>query len=254
MKRKQTVGGEDAGENAGGRVGADAAGLGADGVSLGADGGRDGGGDADGGDGAKGGARLGAPPLTKGKKSLPLAPGMQESAKEPGRDTEGVARWRADPAVGRMGHSRGLLLVGLFKLSKAVFFTALGAGALHLVNRDLGSVLLHVIDALRIDPERHFVTVLLNHVGFIDPHELRRAGVLSFLYAIVCVVEGAGLVLEKRWAEYFTVILTLAGLPWEGFELLRKFSSYKLVLLAINFGVLLYLLWILKRRKAEGEI
>ncbi len=197
-------------------------------------------------------ARLCTPPLTKSENDLPLSPGMQDPARERGRGTEGVAVWRADPAGPRMGHSRGLLLVGLFKLSKAVFFTAVGAGALHLVNRDLGSVLLHVIDALGIDPERHFVTVLLNHVEFIDPHELRKAGVLSFLYATVCVVEGAGLVLEKRWAEYFTVILTVAGLPWEGFELLRKFSSYKLALLAINFGVLLYLLWILKRRKAGG--
>ena len=33
-------------------------------------------------------------------------------------------------------NAQGLLLVGLFKLSKAIFFTAVGAGALHLVHQE----------------------------------------------------------------------------------------------------------------------
>ncbi len=205
------------------------------------------------GDLALGGARLGSTVLTKGKNDLPLAPEMQDQTRVRGRADERGAASRVNTALARIGNQRGLLLVGLFKLSKAVFFTAVGAGALHLVNRNIRSVLLHAVDVLRIDPERHFVSVLLDHVGFIDPHELRKAGILSFLYAMVCVVEGTGLVLERRWAEYFTVILTALGLPWEGFELLVRFAAYKLVLLVINFGVLVYLLWILKKRRDESH-
>lgn len=146
---------------------------------------------------------------------------------------------------------RGLLLVGIFKLSKAVFFTAVGAGALHLVHKDVGTVLMHIVDALRIDPESRFVGMLMDKAGLINVHQLRRAGTLSILYAVVCVVEGTGLVMEKGWAEYFTVILTAMGLPWESYELMEKFSSYKVVLLLINLAVLLYLVWILKKRKQE---
>jgi uncharacterized membrane protein (DUF2068 family) len=166
---------------------------------------------------------------------------------------ERVGQSRIKLALARIGHERGLLLVGLFKLSKAIFFTAVGAGALDLVNKDIGSVVLRIIDALRIDPENRFVGILMEHVGLIDPHELRKAGILSFLYAVVCVVEGTGLMLEKRWAEYFTVILTASALPWEGFELAEKFSPYKVALLGVNLGVLLYLLWILKKRRAEED-
>ena len=154
-------------------------------------------------------------------------------------------------ALARVGHQRGLLLVGLFKLSKAIFFTAVGAGSLDLMNKNISDVLLRVIDALRIDPERHFVGILMEHVGLIQPQTLRRAGILSFMYAAVCVVEGTGLILEKRWAEYFTVILTSLGLPWESYELMERFSWYKVALLIINVIVLLYLLWILKKRR-EG--
>ena len=78
---------------------------------------------------------------------------------------------------------------------------------------------------------------------------LREAGILSFLYAMVCVVEGTGLMLEKRWAEYFTVILTALGLPWEIYELAHKYSPYKVGLMVINVAVLVYLVWILKKRR-----
>ena len=156
-------------------------------------------------------------------------------------------------ALARVGHQRGLLLVGLFKLSKAIFFTAVGAGSLDLMNKNISDVLLRVIDALRIDPERHFVGILMEHVGLIQPQTLRRAGILSFMYAAVCVVEGTGLILEKRWAEYFTVTLTALGLPWDGYELIHKYSPYKVGLLVINLAVLIYLVWILKKRR-EDEV
>ncbi len=157
-------------------------------------------------------------------------------------------------ALARVGHERGLLLVGLFKLSKAIFFTAVGAGALDLMNKNISDVVMHVIDALKIDPERHFVGIVMGRVGLIDPHQLKRAGILSFLYATVCVVEGTGLMLEKRWAEYFTTILTAMGLPWESYELMQRYSPYKVALLVINLGVLIYLVWILKKRRVDQDV
>lgn len=174
----------------------------------------------------------------------------QKALQGRGHERGGQSRIRA--ALGRVGHERGLLLVGIFKLSKAIFFTAVGAGALHLMNKNISDAVMSLIDALRIDPERHFVSILMEHVGLINSHQLKRAGILSFLYAMVCVVEGTGLMLEKRWAEYFTVILTAMGLPWESYELMERYSAYKVVLLVINLAVLMYLLWILKRRR-EGE-
>jgi uncharacterized membrane protein (DUF2068 family) len=168
-----------------------------------------------------------------------------------GRMHERGTQSRMKLALARVGHERGLLVVGLFKLSKAIFFTAVGAGALDLMNKNISDVVKHIIDALRIDPERHFVGILMEHVGLIDSHELKRAGILSFLYAMVCVVEGTGLMLEKRWAEYFTVTLTAMGLPWEGYELIHRYSPYKVGLMAINLVVLIYLVWILKRRRKD---
>jgi uncharacterized membrane protein (DUF2068 family) len=164
---------------------------------------------------------------------------------------EPVTKKAKEKRAPRTGYSRGLLLVGLFKYSKAIFFTAVGAGALNLVHKDVSVVAQHIVDALRLDGESRFVRLLLDKAQLVDPHKLREAGTLSFLYAAVCVVEGTGLVLEKGWAEYFTVILTAMGLPWESYELIERFSPYKVGLLVANLAILLYLVWVLKKKKEE---
>ncbi len=144
---------------------------------------------------------------------------------------------------------RGLLLLGLFKFSKALFFTAIGFGALHLVHRNLGQLVMQLVEALPIDPEGRVVSMVMDKADLIDGHDLRRIGAGAFIYATLCLIEGYGLVLRKSWGEYFTVILTMLGLPLELFELVHRATWFKAGALAANLAILWYLLWILKRRQ-----
>ena len=50
-------------------------------------------------------------------------------------------------------HDRGLLLIGLFKLAKAIFFFCIGAGAVHLLHKDVGDEVTRLALRLRFDPE-----------------------------------------------------------------------------------------------------
>ena len=138
--------------------------------------------------------------------------------------------------------------MGLFKLSKAIFFTSVGVGALHLVHRNLGDLVVHLIDSLPIDPEGRVVSLIMDKADLIDAHDLRRIGAGAFIYALLCLVEGTGLVLRKTWAEYFTVVLTAMGLPVEAFEIVHRFTWFKVGAIAVNLLILLYLLWVLKQR------
>ncbi|HEY4008791.1 MAG TPA: DUF2127 domain-containing protein [Acidobacteriaceae bacterium] len=155
----------------------------------------------------------------------------------------------APPSTRSAEHRRGLLLIGLFKLSKAALSVALGVGALKLLHRDIASVVLRVTDVLRIDPENRLVGLLLNKAVRLDPTELRRFSLITFTYAALCLVEGTGLMLEKRWAEYFTVTLTALALPWECFELHKEFTIPRIVLLLVNLAVFAYLVWLLRRER-----
>jgi uncharacterized membrane protein (DUF2068 family) len=157
------------------------------------------------------------------------------------------------PLPEKNNHSRGLLLVGLFKLSKAIFFTIVGAGALRLIHYDLGDVVMNFAQALHFDPESRLVGLLLDKADLIGHHQLRQAGMFAFAYAALCLVEGWGLITRKAWAEYFTVILTMAALPWESYELIYRFEPYKIGLLLTNILVLIYLLWVLKKKKTDCE-
>jgi uncharacterized membrane protein (DUF2068 family) len=145
----------------------------------------------------------------------------------------------------------GLLLVGLFKMSKAVFFTAVGAGALNLVHRNVGDLAMRIIEVLHRDPDGRFAKLLMDKADLIGGHQLRQGALLSFLYAALCIVEGTGLMLKKGWAEYFTVVLTAGAMPVETYELWERFEWFKVGLLLINVAVLLYLLWVLKQKRVR---
>lgn len=150
------------------------------------------------------------------------------------------------PTEPRAGH-RGLFLVGLFKLGKAIFFTSIGAGAIHLVHRNLGDLIMRLVDSLPIDPEGRVVSMIMDKADLIDARDLRRIGAGAFIYAVLCLVEGYGLVRRRTWAEYFTLVLTLLGLPVELFEILQRVTWFRVGALLMNLGILFYLLWVLKK-------
>jgi uncharacterized membrane protein (DUF2068 family) len=149
-------------------------------------------------------------------------------------------------------HDRGLLLIGFFKLGKAILFFAIGVGALHLLHKDLQDEVLRLALRFKFDPESRIVSLLLAKVDLIDAHRLRQISVGTFGYSGLALTEGVGLLLEKVWAEYLTLILTISFLPWEVYELARKPDWFRLSLLLINLAVLWYLVWLLRRKKLLG--
>lgn len=158
-------------------------------------------------------------------------------------------KMRQAPHEGHKPHDRGLLLIGLFKLGKSILFFCIGMGAIHLLHKDLGDVVMQVAASLKFDPESRFVTLLLDKVDLIDIHRLKLISLGTFAYSAVALTEGVGLVLEKVWAEYLTLTLTISFLPWELYELVRRPNWFRLSLLLINLAVLAYLVWLLRRKK-----
>jgi uncharacterized membrane protein (DUF2068 family) len=60
-------------------------------------------------------------------------------------------------------------------------------------------------------------------------------------YAVIETIEGVGLWLLKRWGEYFAMIATSLGLPYEIYELMDKVTVLRVVAFVINLGLVLYL-------------
>jgi uncharacterized membrane protein (DUF2068 family) len=148
----------------------------------------------------------------------------------------------------RHHHDRWLIIIGTFKILEGLLFALLGLGVVRLLHRDIGDVLLRAAMALRLDPESHFVNILLDKVQLLTPHKMRLISEGIFLKACLDFVEGIGLAMEKTWAEWLTIGLTASFLPWEIFELARHFTWVKVGITLLNVVVLIYLLWVQRLR------
>lgn len=153
----------------------------------------------------------------------------------------------------RHKHARGLLLIGLLKLGKSLLFFLIGVGAIKLLHQHVSDVLMQMAMHLRFDTESRFVSLLLEKASLIDDHRLRQISFATFSYSALALVEGVGLLLEKTWAEYFTLILSIAFLPWETYELLHRVTFWKVSITLTNIAIVLYLLGVLKAKRLEAE-
>jgi uncharacterized membrane protein (DUF2068 family) len=145
-------------------------------------------------------------------------------------------------------HDRGLLTIAIFKLAKSAFFFSIGVGAIHFLHKDLGDAVLQLARALRFDPESRAVSLVLDKVDLIGAPRLREIGIATFAYSALALTEGIGLLLERTWAEYLTLILTVSFVPWELFELVAHPSAIRVAVFVINLAVLWYLVWLLRRK------
>ena len=134
-----------------------------------------------------------------------------------------------------------LVLIGVFKLLKALLLIAVAIGALKLLHRDVAGTVMHWIQVLRVDSDNRFVHGLLVRIFRVTPQQLKELSAGTLLYAGLFATEGVGLLLRKRWAEYFTIISTSALIPLEVFELARHFTVTKLSVTLVNVVIVWYL-------------
>jgi uncharacterized membrane protein (DUF2068 family) len=149
-------------------------------------------------------------------------------------------------------HSRGLLLIAVFKILKGLALLALGIGALRLLHKDVAAETERWIELLRVDPHNHYIHRVLEKLPILDARKLKELSVGTFLYSALYLTEGIGLALRKRWAEYFTIVSTSLFIPLEIYELATHASLAKAILLLANAGIVAYLVMELRRTSKKA--
>ena len=134
-----------------------------------------------------------------------------------------------------------LVLIGIFKLFKALLLIVVGVGAIKFLHKDVATTVMHWTQVLRVDPDNRFVHRLLVKIFRVTPKQLKELSVGTFFYAGLFATEGLGLLFRRRWAEYFTIVTTAGLIPLEIFELARDFTVTRLVVLLINVLIVGYL-------------
>src|SRR6202035_3013551 len=132
--------------------------------------------------------------------------------------------------------NRLVRLIAVFKLLKAILLIAVGMSALHLLHKDVASVVEHWVKMLGLDPGNRYVGRALQKAGNLTLNKIKSLGVVSFIYAGLFLTEGIGLWLVKRWAEWFSVIITTSLIPFEIYEIYRHPSAIKCLVLVVNIA------------------
>jgi uncharacterized membrane protein (DUF2068 family) len=144
-------------------------------------------------------------------------------------------------------------LIAIFKLVKAITLIAIGVGALKLLHRDMGSTLDHWIAVSGLDPGNRWVERGIEKASNLSHAKVKGLGIVSFIYAGLFLTEGIGLWLMKRWAEWFTIIITSSLIPVEIYEIHHHPTAVKIVVLLINIAVVIYLLYRIRRDKHTSK-
>ena len=144
-------------------------------------------------------------------------------------------------------------LIALFKLLKAITLIAVGVGALKLLHRDMASTLDHWVAVSGLDPGNRWVERAVEKAANLTPAKVKGLGIVSFIYAGLFLTEGVGLWLMKRWAEWFTIIITSSLVPVEIYELYRHPTATKILVLIINITVVLYLLYRIRSERHSSK-
>ena len=174
--------------------------------------------------------------MSRQRSSSPSGRGRREASGESPRFREVSRR---EPA-----ESRGdlyIFLIGLFKLIKAGLLIATGIGLLRLLHKDVAEVIERWIDILRVDPDNQYVHEILVKAFRLNDRTLKQLSAGTFVYAALFLIEGTGLLLRKRWAEYFTIAVTASLLPLEFYELLGHPTLVKTIVIIVNAAIVAYL-------------
>ena len=144
--------------------------------------------------------------------------------------------------------SKFLRTIAAFKLLKFFLLCCLGVGAFKLLNPLFEQRLTHWVGTLAWNYNHGIVLSILNKITGLRPPQLQAIGAGAFLYAVLFAVEGIGLWLGKRWAEFLTIIATCSLLPLEGYELVSRATITRGIVLVLNVIVVVYLAMLIRRQ------
>ena len=137
----------------------------------------------------------------------------------------------------------GIRFVALLKFGKALLLLATVYGAYRLLDPDTGTLLTQWSETVT---DRFTRGLLLKAIAWISTHAsaVHAATLVTFAYVALVLVEGTGLWLRKRWAEWLTVVATSLLIPFEVWKLVFHPNGRGLIVLAVlavNLAIVVYL-------------
>ena len=142
-----------------------------------------------------------------------------------------------------------LSIIAIFKFVKTAVLVGGALSAWKLINPQTAGRVIRWILQLPTGVQHRIGERLVALFVKTTPGDLRVLGVVLLAYGCLFATEGTGLWLQKRWAEYLTIIATASFLPFEGYEIIKRVAIGRLAILLANLAVLVYLIWKVRQKE-----
>jgi len=109
----------------------------------------------------------------------------------------------------------------------------------HLNARELAETL---VGQLHINPQGHYVSLLLKMAANFTRGELVVACACALLYSVIKFSESIGLWNQRQWGRTLGIASIGVLIPYEVYALIYQYTHFKLMVLLINTCIVLYLL------------
>ena len=146
-----------------------------------------------------------------------------------------------------------LRTIAVYKLVKVLLLVALALGEVRLRDSSLTDKLLVWVSARPHGLEHDVVTHLIQWLSGLTTSRMHTLRIVTLAYAAVFATEGVGLWMQKRWAEWLTVIITASLIPLEVWELIFRPTIGIGAVLVANTAIVIYLVWHVVRSRAQRQ-
>jgi uncharacterized membrane protein (DUF2068 family) len=138
-------------------------------------------------------------------------------------------------------HVRALRVIGFYKLAKSLACLAALAAALRLTSGQRLAAMVQWLERLRADPHNRVVEWIVQRVPNLTHDRLRLLIAGLAIYTLLYATQGLGLIADRRWAEYLTIVTTGLLLPVEFYEVLHTRSPTTAAVLVANIFIVAFL-------------
>jgi uncharacterized membrane protein (DUF2068 family) len=136
-----------------------------------------------------------------------------------------------------------LRTIALYKLLKVVILLLAAYGEVRLHDATLTARILSWASARPQGLEHDLVTRALAWFSGLSESRVHALRFVTLTYAAVFAVEGIGLWMQRRWAEWLTTIITASLIPLEVWELIHRPSLGAALVILANTLIVGYLYW-----------
>ena len=142
-----------------------------------------------------------------------------------------------------------LRTIALYKLVKVIILLLAAWGEVQLHDATLTAKILSWASARPQGLEHDLVTRAISWFSGLSEARVHQVRLITLTYAAVFSVEGIGLWMQRRWAEWLTVIITASLIPLELWELIHSPSIGAAAVLLANCLIVGYLYWHVSTRQ-----